>query len=92
MSTLLCILKCQILVFKIFQAVPQSTPIEQACIIIEEPAESASSTATSPENLSVTSQDASTQCCVGARFVITRSEYTRTDPVVSKPVPQPFKA
>ena len=91
MSTLICILKCQILVLKIFRAVPQSTPTEGACIIIEEPAESASSMATSPGNLSVSSQDASTQCRVGARFVITRSEYTQTDPVVSTPVPQPVK-
>ena len=70
---------------------PQSTPTAEACLIIEEPAESASSMATSPGNLSVSSQDASTQCCVGARFVITRSEYTQTDPVVSTPVPQPVK-
>jgi len=28
---------------------------------------------------------------VGARFVITRSEYTQTNPVVSTPVPQPVK-
>jgi len=28
---------------------------------------------------------------VGARFVITRSEYTQTDPVVLTPVPQPVK-
>jgi len=90
-STSVCILKCQILVLKTFQAGPQSTQPEGACIIIEEPAESASSMATSPGNLSVSLQDASTQCCVGARFVITRSEYTQTDPVVSTPVPQPVK-
>ena len=42
-------------------------------------------------NLSVSSQDASTQCCVGARFVITRSEYTQTDPLLSTPVSQPVK-
>ena len=47
--------------------------------------------ATSPGNLSVSSQDASTQCCVGARFAITRSKYTQTDPVLSMPVPQPVK-
>ena len=70
---------------------PQSTRTAEACFIIEEPAESGSSMATSPGNLSVFSQDASTQCCVGARFVITRSEYTQTDPVVSTPVPQPVK-
>ena len=86
-----CILKCQILVLKIFGAVPLSTPTEGACITVEEPAESASSMATSPGNLSVSSQDASTQCCVGARFVITRSEYTQTDPELSTPVPQPVK-
>ena len=92
MCTLLCILICHILVLKIFRAVPQSTPTTaEACIIIEEPAESASSMATSPGNLSVSSQDTSTQCCVGARFVITRSEYTQTDPVVSTPVPQAVK-
>jgi len=71
--------------------VPQSTPTEGACIIIEEPAESASSMATSPGNLNVSSQDASTQCCVGAKFLITRSEYTQTDPVVSTPVTQQVK-
>ena len=70
---------------------PQSTPTEGACNIMEEPVESASSMATCPGKLSVSSQDASTQCCVGARFVITRSEYTQTDPVVSTPVPQPVK-
>ena len=91
MSTLICILQCHIPFLKIFRAVPQSTPTAEACFIIEEPAESASSMATSPGNLSVSSQDASTQCCVGARFVITRSEYTQTDPVVSTPVPQPVK-
>ena len=92
MSTLICILKCHIPFLKIFRAVPQSTPTAEACFIInEEPAESASSMATSPGNLSVSAQDASTQCCVGARFVITRSEYTQTDPVVSTPVPQPVK-
>ena len=85
------ILKCQILVLKIFRAVPQSTPTEGACIINEEPAESASSMVTSPGNLSVSTQDVSTQCCVGARFVITRSEYTQTDPVIATPVPQPVK-
>jgi len=53
-------LKCHILVLKIFRAVPQSTPTEEASIIIEEPAESASSMATSPGFLSVSSQDAST--------------------------------
>ena len=84
-------LKCHILVLKIFRAVPQSTPTEEASIIIEEPAESASSMATSPGFLTVSSQDASTQCCVGARFVITRSQYTQTDPVVSTPVLQPVK-
>jgi len=47
--------------------------------------------ATSTRNLSISSQDASTQCCMGARFVITRSEYTQTDPVLSTPVPQPVK-
>ena len=77
---------------KIFGAVPQSTQTEGACIIVDEPAESASSIATSPGNLSVCSQDASTQCCVGARFVVTRSEYTQTDPVLSKTVPQPFRS
>ena len=42
--------------------------------------------------LIVSSQDASTQRCVGARFVvITRSEYTQTDSVVS-PVPQLVKS
>ena len=85
------ILKCQILVLKIFGAVPQSTPTEGACIIIEEPAESASPMATSPGNFSVSSQDASTRCCLRARFGITRSEYTETDPVLSTPVPQPVK-
>ena len=45
---------------------------------------------TSLGNLSVSSQYASTQC-LGARFVITRSEYTRTDPLISTPVPQPVK-
>ena len=59
-------LKCHILVLKIFPAVPQSTPTKEASIIIEEPAESASSMATSPGFLTVSSQDASTQCCVGA--------------------------
>ena len=73
MSTFLCILKCPILVLKIFRAVLQSTPTEEACIIIEEPAESASSMTTSQRFLSVSLQDVSTQCCVGARFVITRS-------------------
>ena len=91
MSTLLCILKCHILVLKIFRAVPQSTPREEACIIIEEPAESASSMTTSQGFVRVSSQDASTHCCVGARFVITRSEYTQTHAVVSTPVPQPVK-
>ena len=87
-----CILKCQILVLKIFGGASlQSTPTEGACIIVEEPAASASSMATSPGDLSVSSQDASTQCCVGARFVITRSQYTQTDPVVSPPVPHPVK-
>jgi len=76
---------------KIFRAVPQSTPTEGGCIITEEAAESASSMATSPGNLSDSSRDASTQCCVGARFVITRSGYTHTDPVVSTLVPQPVK-
>ena len=47
--------------------------------------------ATSPGDLSVSSQDASTQGCVGARFVITHSEYTQTDPVVSPSVPHPVK-
>jgi len=59
-STSVCILKRQILVLKTFQAVPQSTQPEGACIIIEEPAESASSMATSPGNLSVSLQDVST--------------------------------
>lgn len=68
---------------------PQSTPKEEASIIIE--AESAGSMATSPGFLSVSTQDASIQCCVGARFVITHSEYTPTDPVVSTLVPQPLK-
>ena len=36
-------------------------------------------------------QDASSQCCVKARLVITRSQYTQTDPVVSVPTPQPVK-
>ena len=44
-----------------------------------------------PRILSVSSQDASTQRFVGARFVvITRSEYIQTDSVVS-PVPQLVK-
>ena len=44
-----------------------------------------------PRILIVSSQDASTQRCVGARFVVmTRSEYTQTDSVVS-PVPQLVK-
>ena len=83
--------KCQLLVLKIFRAVSQSTPTEGACNIIEEQVESASLTASRPGKLSVSSQDASTQCCVEARFVITRSEYTQTDPVVSTPVPQAVK-
>ena len=45
----------------------------------------------SPGNLSLSSQHASTQCCVGARFVITHSEYTQTDPVLATPVPQSVK-
>ena len=91
MSTLLCILKCQFLALQTFRAVPQSIPTEGACNIIEEPVESAISMANRPGKLSVPSQDASTQCCVGARFVITRSEYTQTDSVDSTPVPQPAK-
>jgi len=71
--------------------VPQSTPTEGGCIITEKPAESASSRATSPGNLSDSSRDATTQCCVGARLVIRRSEYTQTDPLVSTLVPQPIK-
>ena len=44
-----------------------------------------------PRILIVSSQDASTQRCVGARFVVMmRSEYTQTDSVVS-PVPQLVK-
>ncbi|KAK2549591.1 hypothetical protein P5673_029982 [Acropora cervicornis] len=61
---------------KIFRAVPQSTPTEEASIIIEEPAESASSMATSP----------------GCEYlVLCGSKYTQTDPVVSTPVPQSVK-
>ena len=46
-----------------------------------------------PRILIVSSQDASTQRCVGARFVvITRLEYTQTDSAVVSPVPQLVKA
>ena len=45
-----------------------------------------------PSILIVSSQDASTQRCVGARFaVITRLEYTCTSDSVVSPVPQLVK-
>jgi len=65
--------------------VPQSTPTEEACIIIEETAWVNQFNGNQPRILSVYSQDASTQC-----FVITRSQYTQTDSVAS-PVPQLVK-
>lgn len=66
----------------------QSTPTEGACNIEEMedlsssgPVQLDSSTTTSPV-------DASTQCCVGARFVITRSVSTQTPGLeVSTPIP-----
>ena len=72
---------------KILHNVPQSTqspPAEGACIVIEDPEQL--DRITSPTTQPLT-EDASTQCCVGARFVLTRSSSTQTDPVDSTPVP-----
>ncbi|KAJ7377710.1 hypothetical protein OS493_027272 [Desmophyllum pertusum] len=69
---------------EVLQHVLQSTQPSGACKIEQKDLSSAR-----PDKEIITSSDMSTQCCVGPRYIITRSASTQAPeaPVVSTPVP-----